>query len=106
MARVQGVLNSGRYANGAIVYSVPVRVLLNNSKNLDSRELEFNVLGLSAADVANFVRDQFKTRPETEIYAYGPRGGVEQRFVGWDTAIWHRMLAEREVASDGQGRLF
>lgn len=81
--------------NGRRVYRVPVRVSLNNSHALTSDDIEFEVIATGAADAANWVREQFATRPETEIYAYGPQGGETHRYVGWESAISAEMMLRR-----------
>jgi len=85
----------GRY-QGRNVYRVPVRVLHNSSALCATvREDLVYVDAYTAADAANLVRDEHQTMPETEIYAYGPKGGRTGRYVGWYTAIGASLRLER-----------
>lgn len=93
-ATVQGFLPNGR-----MVLRVPVRVVFNNSKALTSDEVVLeHVLAFTPAEAANYVRDLFATVPETEVYAYGQRGGVTYRYVGWYSAINNAMSAAWQQA--------
>jgi hypothetical protein len=80
--------------HGRTVYRIPVRVKLNDSRSdlaetLGTiREELHRVTAFTPALAANFVRDLYATRAETEIFAYGPQGGETYRYVGWDTATW------------------
>jgi hypothetical protein len=85
---------------GRKVYRVPVLVKLNSSRLLRTLvEVVEEVVAYSAADAANFVRDEWVERPETEIFAYGPKGGVTHRFIGWESSIgaqmWNRPREEQ-----------
>jgi hypothetical protein len=73
---------------GRRCYRIPVTVDLNDSQLCATiARLRFNVIAPTAAAAADWTRDRFATRPETEIRATGPRGGVVKRFVGWQSAI-------------------
>jgi hypothetical protein len=77
---------------GRKVYRVPVRVTLANSRGTladwcDPPRAVIHVTAHSAADAADYVRDQYATRAETQIEAFGPAGGVTRRFVGWHSAV-------------------
>lgn len=73
---------------GRRFYRIPVTVHLNDSRRCTTlAQLRFNVIAPSAADAANWARDRFATRAETEIYARGPKGGTVKRFIGWESAI-------------------
>ena len=92
----------GRY-KGRRVYRVPVRVTLNNSAGrmehwINPPRLEFSVIALSPADAANWAREHVGARPETEIEAYGPKGGRTCRYIGWESAIFGAMMADRPRA--------
>lgn len=81
---------------GKPVYRVPVRVLANDSRQCRTvAEARFTVIARSAVEAANWARDQVATRPETEVFAYGPKGGETYRFVGWESAIAAEMMAPR-----------
>ena len=74
--------------HGRMVYRVPVRVLFNDSQQCATiATREFTVLAFNAADAANWARDRVATRPETEIYAYGPKGATVKRYVGYYSAF-------------------
>jgi hypothetical protein len=74
--------------NGRRVYRVPVRVDFNDSQQCATvARREFTVLAYSAADAANWARDRVATRPETEIYAWGPKGATVKRYIGWQSAL-------------------
>lgn len=77
---------------GQQFYRVPVRVLLNNSTTLATAVRIVEVIARNAAEAANLVRDEYGSRPETEIQAYGPRGGKVCRYVGWESAIANELL--------------
>ena len=78
----------GRY-QGRNVYRVPVIIRHNSSRDLCTlKEREFTVLARSAAEAANWARDnEAGNIPETEIIAFGPKGGRVDRFIGWESAI-------------------
>lgn len=77
----------GKY-RGRNVYRVPVVVSCNDSRLLATvARVETTVVAYSAAAAANWARDILATRPETEIRAYGPKGGEAYRYVGWFSAI-------------------
>jgi hypothetical protein len=95
MARSRKV---GTLPNGVQVHRVPVRVLLNDSQRCETvGTLELEVLATSVADAANYIRHEFRTRPETEVIAYGPRGGEVRRYVGWESAIYAQMCAAHDA---------
>ena len=74
--------------NGRNVYLFPVKVLRNDSRRLRTVAVDMHhVLAYTTAEAANFVRDMYRHRPETEIYAYGPKGGETARYIGWFSAI-------------------
>ena len=74
--------------HGRTVYRVPVEVHYNDSQQCATlARHSFTVLAFSAADAANWARDRVATRPETEIYAYGPKGAAVKRYVGWHSAM-------------------
>jgi len=95
--------------HGRRVYRFPVRVQLNNSRMLRTdAEHVYLVHSFTAADAADYVRALYADRAETEITAYGPKGGrAAYRFIGWTSAIGHAMFArpaERQTrfAFDGE----
>ena len=90
----QNAIPCGAY-KGRRFYRIPVAVSLNNSRALSSRVVRFEVIAPSAADAANWARDQFATRAETEVYAKGPKGGIVKRYVGWESAIGAAMFDSR-----------
>jgi hypothetical protein len=99
MALTRDRLTSGRKAQllgthkGRKVYRIPVRVALNDSRAcMTVREDYHEVIAYSAADAANWARDQYATRAETEVFAYGPKGGETHRYIGWYGAIGTALL--------------
>lgn len=56
----------------------------------DSRE--FYVLAKSAADAANWARDNMEWPPCTEITAWGPKGGVVRRWIGYESWVWRQWI--------------
>lgn len=74
-------------AHGKRCYKVPVVIHFNDSVSLGTVEKRIDVVAHSAVEAANWVRDQLQARPETEIYAYGPKGGETYRYIGWFSAI-------------------
>ena len=92
-------LPCGEY-RGRKFYRVPVRVLLNNSHRCTTEAIRLHwVIAPSAKDAANYVRDEYATRAETNIEAYGPRGGIVQRYIGWESAIAAAMWDPRVRAA-------
>jgi len=82
--------------NGKNVYRVPVYVRANDSRQC-ATVAEFGptwVTAYGAADAANFLNEEIN-RPETEVYAYGPKGGEVMRYTGWQSHIG------REIATGG-----
>lgn len=82
--------------NGVKMYSFPVYAHLNDSRLMDTIAVRrFDVIAHTVADAANRVRDEFSNRAETEVYAYGPKGGEAYRYVGWYSAIGNAMFRPR-----------
>lgn len=78
----------GKLPDGTRVYRCHVVVNLNDSRQCATvARVEHSILASSAAQAANLIRDEYRYRPETEIYSWGPRGGVVHRYVGWHSAI-------------------
>lgn len=74
--------------NGRTVYRVPFVVRLNDSQQCaEVGHIEGEILAYSAAEAANALRHEYRHRPETEVYTYGPRGGEHYRYIGWESAI-------------------
>lgn len=76
------------------IYRVPVLVRENNAGALCTERVAiYFVQAPTATAAANWIRDhEYSTRPETEIYAFGPRGGVVHRYVGWESAIGNAIM--------------
>lgn len=67
---------------------VPVKILFNDSGRCETvKKIETVVIARTAAEAADFVRDRIYDVPETEIYAWGPKGGEVYRYIGWHSAI-------------------
>lgn len=90
----------GRY-KGRRYYRVPVRVDCNDSRACATvARLWFWVVAPTATDAANWIRDNepgIRSRAETEIRAYGPRGGEVYRYIGWYTAIGTALATARRI---------
>lgn len=83
---------------GRNVYRVPVTVQLNSSRLCTTvARHRMTVLAYGAADAANYARNLYATRAETEIFATGPRGGITKRYVGWESAIAAAMFQRPRV---------
>jgi hypothetical protein len=84
------------------LWKVPVVIRVNDSRLCATiKQKTLWLIAKSAADAANWVRDQLDFLPETEIEAYGPKGGRAYRFIGWSTAIGTGIfapLSEEEIA--------
>lgn len=83
------------------IYRVPVLVRFNNSRGTvdewcNPPEEWHDVDAPSARAAADYIRDQYARRAETEVIAYGPRGGRVTRYIGWTSAIGARLLALRQ----------
>lgn len=85
-------------AKGRKCYRIPVVMIFNNSSGpvegwLNPRKLEFTVIAHSAAEAANWARDnESGNMPETEIIAWGPKGGETRRYIGWQLAVYMEMM--------------
>ena len=77
-------------------YRVPVLVDFNSSRACATvARAEFTVIAKSATEAANWVRDNepgVRCRAETEIHAWGPKGGHVERYIGWESAIAAEMF--------------
>ena len=74
--------------DGKQFYRVPVRILFNNSGQCRTDLVRIvSVIARNATDAANLVRDEYSWRPETEVFAYGPKGGEVYRYVGFYSFI-------------------
>lgn len=94
MQTMKGATLAGFY-RGRKVYRVPVRVRFNSSKLCGTiAETECSVIAYSAADAANLIRNEIESAgiAETEIEAYGPKGGIIRRYVGWYSVIGSAMF--------------
>lgn len=70
------------------LWKVPVVVRVNDSRLCETiREKTIWLIAKSSQDAANWVRDKLEFMPETEIEAFGPKGGRQYRYVGWHSAI-------------------
>ena len=91
---MQALKTEGFY-KGRRYYRIPVRVRLNDSRSCRTvAEVIQFILAPSATEAANHVREIFASRPETEIRAWGPKGGEVDRFIGWESAIGHELLTQ------------
>lgn len=80
-------------------YRVPVVVNFNNSRQCATvATAEFTVIAKSATEAANWVRDNepgVVGRPETEIHAWGPKGGHVERYIGWESSVGYHFFMPR-----------
>lgn len=75
-------------AHGKQYYSVPVRILFNSSRQCRTIAVKIVwVKARNATEAANHIRDEYMWRPETEVIAYGPRGGKVERYIGFESSI-------------------
>ena len=82
--------------NGKQFYRVPVRILFNNSVACRTEKvMVVHVIARNATEAANHVAGEFGHRPETEVYAYGPRGGEIYRYVGYHSAMANMLSTDR-----------
>lgn len=96
----------GRDAHGRRVYRVTVEVITTKPLGtvadwLDPITRSTTVIAHSAADAANWVRDQVATIPCTTVRAYGPKGARVERFIGYESAIFAEMMnrpVDRQMA--------
>jgi len=78
---------------GKRYYRVPVVIRCNDIvRCLTVAEYKTTVLARNATEAANYVRDEWAHRPETEVFAYGPKGGEVMRYVGWYSCIGNALL--------------
>lgn len=86
----------GKMPGGQKVYRFPVKVLLNDSRNhhrwLYPVEEWHQVHATNAAEAANYIRELYRFRAETEVFAYGTKGGETYRYIGYDSAIFAGMM--------------
>ena len=92
-------LSAERLSRG--YYRVPVVVEYNSSRHCATiaRQL-FTVTAKSASEAANWVRDNepgVAGRAETQIHAWGPKGGHVERYIGWESAIGSAVFAQRSI---------
>lgn len=83
------------FYQGRKVYRVPVQVRFNSSRLCCTiAEAHYSVIAYSASDAANLIRSEIETAglAETEIEAFGPKGGITRRYVGWYSVIGAAMF--------------
>lgn len=81
----------GKY-KGKRYYRVPCKVVAADTQRLTHATIECEVIAPSARDAANYLaQGEYSLMPNSNIYAYGPRGGRTFRFVGYETAIYNAM---------------
>lgn len=75
---------------------VPVLVRYNSSRERRTvHEERFEVVSLSVQDAINAVRDSIDC-PEVEVYAWGPKGGKQSRYIGWFSHIGRALSTSRQ----------
>lgn len=89
---------------GRAVYRFPVRIIRANSYALLQSVETVSVLAHSGRDAAALVYRDLETRPETEIVAFGVKGGIAaRRYIGWESAIGNQLAhdaAKRRAAAN------
>lgn len=86
---------------GKRYYRFPVKVIFNDSRTCRTVEVRvYNVTASTAAEAANYIVEALN-RPETEVIAYGVRGGKTKRYIGWHSAIARELFS----GADTQPRL-
>jgi hypothetical protein len=84
------------------LWRVPVVVRVNDSRLCETiKEKTIWLIAKSPQDAANRVRGQLEFLPETEIEAFGPKGGRNYRYVGWYSAMAAGIfepLSEEEIS--------
>lgn len=96
----------GRY-KGRLYYRVPVELVYTNthSRTLDRFSRRMVVIAPTAAAAADWAKDwlldQGMDEP-FEVFAVGPRGGVQTRFTGWEGIIMWRMVHRWRAPDAGQ----
>ena len=85
---------------GKPVFRVPVKIVCNNSRGsvaewIAPSTLVTEFVSQSPKDAANHVIDLMAATPETEVYAYGPKGGETYRYNGWESSIFRQMMQPR-----------
>jgi len=85
---------------GRKVYRVPVRISLSQYRDepwlfvTEPRVEEHLIIAHSAAEAANWAIANLASEPETEVVAFGPKGGETRRFFGWQSYIWRNIGLE------------
>jgi len=70
------------------LWKVPVVIKVNDSRLCGTiKEKTIWLIAKSPQDAANWVRDKLEFLPETEIEAFGPKGGIVHRYVGWHSTM-------------------
>lgn len=79
---------------GKPAYRVPVMIRRNSSRLCATLSTQWIIVtARSAADAANWViANEIANRPETEVFAIGPKGGVVHRYNGWNSAIGREIV--------------
>lgn len=88
---------------GKPVYRVPVKIVCNNSRGsvaewLAPSTITVELISRSPKEAANHVIDLMGAQPETEVYAYGPKGGETYRYNGWESSVFRQMMQPRSNA--------
>ena len=85
---IQALPHPGHPKIAKKLFKVPVMININDSRMCTTRlQLKFWIIAKSAVEAANWARDRLQYLPETEIWAWGPKGGEVYRYVGWESAI-------------------
>ena len=85
------------------LYKVPVRIQLNSSKHCTTLiDKTVVIIARTVKEAANWVRDTLAFLPETEITAYGPRGGEIHRYIGYHSAIGYHITHGSHISEEEQ----
>ena len=90
---------------GKPVYRVPVKIVCNNSRGTVAEwcapsTLVTEFISRSPKEAANRVIELMRATPETEVYAYGPKGGETYRYNGWESSIFGQMMQPRSAYAE------
>ena len=90
--------------NNAKLFKIPVVVKVNNIGTEELAKM-FWLIAPSPQVAANWVRDTLASLPNTEIWAWGPRGGQTYRYVGWESAVGHSLRCVHLTEEEQQDRI-
>jgi hypothetical protein len=84
--------------NGKRLFEYKVVACENDVYRLVSHKTYWLVVATSPAEAIDLLREATGWPCPVEYIAFGPRGGRTERFTGYETAIYHRMIAAHRKA--------